>query len=93
MQTYNLITTMNGDTSGIESFTARDSDDAVAYASGILAERTKGHLEMFAGLKVRWSLDQGVRTLGDITAASGPVIGSWQPVRRDGLLEVVWKQT
>lgn len=90
MQTYNLITATNGNISGIEPFRAAANDDAVAYASGILAERTRGHLEMFAMLSVRWALDTGERKLGDITTASGPEIGSWSPVRRNGELELVW---
>lgn len=92
MTIYNLLTFMNDQPTGVESFTADDDQDAVAYASGVLAERTKGCLDMFETLKVRWALDTGERKLGDVTTASGPQIGSWSSVARGKGLELVWRR-
>lgn len=91
MQTFNLITLMADQITGIESFKADDRDRAVAYASGKLEERAGAYLEMFSNLKVRWVLDVGERKLGEITMATGPEIGSWSPVRRGKELELVWR--
>lgn len=91
MTTFNLITMFGDQISGIEPMVAGDRDDAVAFASGLLTERTRGHLEMFAHLRVRWIVDEGQRDLGSITIARGPVVGHFSVVSREHVLKLLWE--
>jgi hypothetical protein len=92
MTTYNLITMLGDQISGIEPVVAEDSSDAVAFACGVLTERTKGHLEMFAGLGVRWIVDEGQRDLGAVAIARGPTIGQFSVVQRGKKLKLLWEE-
>ncbi len=92
MTNFNLITMLGDQISGIEPMVAGDRDDAVAFASGLLTERTRGHLEMFAQLRVRWIVDEGQRDLGTIALARGPEVGHFSVVRREHVLKLLWEQ-
>jgi hypothetical protein len=56
MTTYNLITMLGDQVSGIEPIICADQQDAVAYSCGVLTERTRAHAEFYAtsGSIGRW---------------------------------------
>ena len=88
--TYNLLTVIDGRMSAIEPIVADSEESAIAFASGMLKERTKGHLPMFAALKVRWGLDTGDRDMGEVFLATGPVVGVFDIVSFGGIVKMVW---
>lgn len=77
MRTFNLVTLLADQVSGIEPIICVDQREAVAYSCGVLTERTKSHGEMFANLGVRWVVVEGERSLSDLTLVAGPVVGAW----------------
>ena len=88
--TYNLLALIDDRMSAIEPIVSDTEDRAIAFASGLLQERTKGHHPMFAKLKVRWGLDTGDRDTGEVTLATGPVVGGFDIVSFGGAVKMVW---
>lgn len=77
MRTFNLVTLLHDQVSGIEPIVCVDQREAVAYSCGVLTERTKSQGEMFANLGVCWVVEEGERSLSDLTLVAGPVVGAW----------------
>ena len=80
MRTFNLVTLLGDQVSGLEPIVCADRREAVAYSCGVLTERTKSHGEMFASLGVRWVVEEGERSLSDPELAAGLVVGTWTTV-------------
>lgn len=90
MTTYNLITMLGEQVSGIEPIVCEDQQDAVAYSCGVLTERTKIHAEMYANLGVHWMIEEGERFLGDATVPAGRNVGAWRLVFSEGRPRLMW---
>ena len=90
LMTYNLFTLIDGQMSAIEAVVSETEEGAIAFASGMLTERIKGHVDMFVTLKVRWGLDTGNRELGEVMLATGPAIGAFDIVTGCGGHKLVW---
>ena len=90
MTTYNLITLLGDQVSGIEPIICTDQQDAVAFSCGVLTERTKVHGEMYANLGVRWMVEEGERFLGDATVPAGRKVGTWKLVFSGGQPKLTW---
>lgn len=90
MTTYNLITMLGDQISGIEPIICDVQRDAVAYSCGVLTERTKAHAEMYANVGVHWEVEQGERLLGDATIPAGRKVGTWKLVLSGGRLKLAW---
>ena len=90
LTTYNLLTLIDGRLSAIEPVVSDTNEGAIAFASGVLTERLKGHLGMFVALKVRWGVDTGNRDLGDVTLATGPALGAFDIVTCSEGPRLVW---
>ncbi|MET3780153.1 hypothetical protein ABIC32_000783 [Brevundimonas sp. 1080] len=90
MTTYNLITMLGDQVSGIEPIVCDVQQDAVAYSCGVLTERTKAHAEMYANLSVHWLVEEGERFLGDATIPAGRAVGIWKLVLSGGRLKLAW---
>ena len=90
MRTFNLVTLLHDQVSGIEPIVCVDQREAVAYSCGVLTERTKSHGEMFANLGVRWLVEEGERSLNNLERAAGPVVGIWGLVRAGAHFRLDW---
>ena len=90
MLTFNLITMLGDQISGIEPIICGDQQDAVAYSCGVLTERTKAHAEMYANLSVHWLMEEGERSLGDATVPAGRRVGTWRLVFSGGQPKLAW---
>ncbi|WP_338577679.1 hypothetical protein V8J38_01910 [Brevundimonas olei] len=90
MNTYNLITLLRDQVSGIEPIICNDQQDAVAFSCGVLTERTKAHGEMYANLGVRWMVEEGERFLGDATVPAGRKVGTWKLAFSGGQPKLTW---
>lgn len=90
MHTYNLITMLGDQVSGLEPIVSADQQDAVAYSCGVLTERTKSHAEMYANLGVHWVIEEGNRALADATVPAGRRVGGWRLVFSGGQPKLMW---
>lgn len=90
MTTFNLITMLGDQVSGIEPIICDVQQDAVAFSCGVLTERTKVHAEMYANLGIRWTVEEGERFLGEATIPAGRTVGTWKLVLSDGRLKLTW---
>lgn len=90
MRTFNLVTLLGDQVSGLEPIVCADQREAVAYSCGVLTERTKSHGEMFANQGVRWVVEEGERSLSNPTRPGGPVVGAWTVVFAEGQLKLDW---
>ncbi|PZT98597.1 MAG: hypothetical protein DI624_07255 [Brevundimonas sp.] len=90
MTTYNLITMLGDQVSGIEPIVCDVQQDAVAYSCGVLTERTRVHAEMYANLGVHWTIDEGERSLGDATVPADRRVGTWRLAFAGGQPRLVW---
>lgn len=91
MRTFNLVTLLGDQVSGLEPIVCADQREAVAYSCGVLTERTKSHGAMFANQGVRWVVEEGERSLSDPTLPADRVVGTWAVVIADGQLKLDWK--
>lgn len=78
MRTFNLVTLLGDQVSGLEPIVCADQREAIAYSCGVLTERTKSHGEMFAGQGVRWIVEEGERSLRAPSLVAGPLVGTWK---------------
>lgn len=90
MRTFNLVTLLRDQVSGIEPIICTDQQDAVAFSCGVLTERTKAHGKMYANLGVRWMVEEGERLLGDATVPAGRKVGNWKLIFCGGQPKLTW---
>lgn len=93
MITYNLITMLGDQISGIEPIICEVQQDAVVYSYGTLTERTRVHAEMYANLGVYWYLEEGQRHLGNATVPAGRRVGEWRLVLSGGHAKLAWSDS
>ena len=90
MQTFNLVTMLGDQVSGLEPIVCGCPQEAIAYSCGILTERTKGHADMYANLAVRWMVEEGTRSPDDPATPLGRTLGTWSVEMSGGRSKLVW---
>jgi hypothetical protein len=93
MQNYNLTTWSGERLVGYEPIAASSAGEAVAFAQGMLTERTRGHGRILASMGVRYLVDHGERSLDDLTIGSESAIGTWHLVEQGLDIRLLWKPT
>lgn len=93
MQQYNLTTWSGDRLVAYEPITAPTAGEAVAFAQGLLTERTKGETNFLAKMGVRYVVDHGHRPLEELTVGTESIIGTWHIVEHAGGTKLLWQPT
>ena len=91
MQNYNLTTWSGDRLVGYEPIVAASAGEAVAFAQGLLTERTRGETHFLVKMGVRYVVDHGHRALEELTLGTESTIGTWHTVEQGGGVRLLWK--
>lgn len=91
MQKFNLMTWSGGRLVAYEPITASSKSEAVAFAQGILTERTKGETDFLNRVNVWYVIDHGHHALDDLPTEAASGIGSWHIAQEIGGTALLWQ--
>lgn len=91
MKNFNLITLVNGTPGVVEPLIAETQEQAIAFSSGLLTERVKGHEHLFMSPVVRFVVDTAEIDLANVTMLTGEIIGTFDLVVRGGQPKLIFQ--